>query len=62
MVVFWKPLDKKDEQGNVVIDPDTGEIEKVFFLRYYTVFHIDQCDGIVPKHTPVLPDGVRALS
>jgi len=51
MIVFWKPLDKKDDQGNPVIDPDTGEVEKVFYLRYYTVFHLDQCEGIKPKWT-----------
>ena len=54
-VVFWKILDKKDESGNVVIDPDTGEVEKVYFLRYYSVFHIDQCEGITPRWNKPLP-------
>lgn len=49
MIVFWKPLDKKDEHGQPVIDPDTGEVEKIFYLRYYTVFHISQCEGILPR-------------
>ena len=53
-VVFWKqlPVDKVDEFGHVVIDPDTGKPEKqlIPFLRYYTVFHIDDCDGIKAKY------------
>ena len=45
MVVFWKWLDTKDEE--------TGEIRQVPFLRYYSVFHIDQCEGITAKHTQI---------
>ncbi len=41
MVVFWKPFETTNEE--------TGEIEKHFFLRYYNVFHLDQCEGISPK-------------
>lgn len=45
-VVFWKWVEKKtgetDADGNLVI-------EKVPFLRYFTVFHIDQCEGIKPR-------------
>ncbi len=41
MVVFWKLFETKDE--------DTGEITQHFYLRYYNVFHIDQCDGIQPR-------------
>ena len=41
MIVFWKILEE--------IDQETGEIIKTPFLRYYTVFHIDQCDGITPR-------------
>lgn len=46
IVVFWTFLDKKtdklDKDGNPII-------EKIPFLKYYTVFHIDQCEGIKPK-------------
>ena len=35
MVVFWKWLTIEDE--------DTGEEKEVPFLRYFSVFHIDQC-------------------
>lgn len=51
MVVFWKWLDTKDEE--------TGEIRQVPFLRYYSVFHIDQCEGIVAKHTQTNPNPVN---
>ena len=41
IIVFWKILEN--------IDQETGEITKVPYLRYYKVFHIDQCDGITPR-------------
>ena len=41
LIVFWKILEN--------IDQETGEITKVPYLRYYKVFHIDQCDGITPR-------------
>ena len=40
MVVFWKWLTIEDE--------DTGEEKEVPFLRYFSVFHVDQCEGISP--------------
>ena len=48
MVVFWKWLEQKDEE--------TGETKEVPFLRYYNVFHIDQCEGLRAKHTKPLPN------
>lgn len=42
MVVFWKFLTVEDE--------DTKEEKQVPLLRYYNVFHIDQCEGITAKH------------
>ena len=41
MVVFWKWIEQEDEE--------THEKKEVPFLRYYNVFHIDQCEGIKPK-------------
>ena len=48
MVVFWKWIDKEDKE--------TGEIEQIPFLRYYNVFHIDQCEGIAAKHKLTNPN------
>lgn len=47
-VVFWKFLP--------VIDEETQEEKQVPFLRYYSVFHIDQCEGIEAKHMESLPE------
>lgn len=47
-VVYWNFV-KKTEQ-----DPDTGEqVErKIPFLKYYTVFKIEDCEGLEQKHQP----------
>ena len=42
MVVFWKFIEQEDEE--------THEKKQVPFLRYYNVFHIDQCEGLTAKH------------
>ena len=41
MVVFWKWLESEDEDGNK---------KEVPLLKYYNVFHIDQCEGISPRY------------
>ncbi|BFH18205.1 hypothetical protein J6TS7_29510 [Paenibacillus dendritiformis] len=42
IIVFWTLLDKENEK--------TGEIEKIPFLRYSTVFEINkQCEGLQSK-------------
>lgn len=41
LIVFWKPYTKEN--------PDTGEEETHFVLRYYNVFHLSQCEGINPR-------------
>ena len=51
MIFFWKWLTTKDE--------DTGEEKEIPFLRYYNVFHIDQCEGITAKYTQPMPDTVH---
>ena len=55
MVVFWKWIELEDEE--------TGEKKEVPFLRYYNVFHIDQCEGITAKHSTAtaFPDGAEVL-
>lgn len=46
IVVFWKWIETEDEE--------THEKKEVPFLRYYNVFHVDQCEGIAAKHaTPI---------
>ena len=52
MVVFWKWIESEDEE--------TGEKKEIPFLRYYNVFHIDQCEGLKPKHTKPLPQTIDA--
>ena len=47
-IVFWKPLIVKDT------DEGTGKAndKKIFMLRYYTIFNLDQVDGIEPPQEP----------
>jgi antirestriction protein ArdC len=46
IVVFWKWIEKEDEE--------TGEVEKIPFLRYYSVFEINtQVEGLQSKRKPV---------
>ena len=54
MVVFWKWIDKTDDNGEKVMGAD-GKPEQVPYLRYFNVFHIDQCEGISPKYTDHMP-------
>lgn len=48
MIVFWKPVLIKEK------DPTTGQEEKkkIFVLRYYTVFNLEQVDGIEAPPEP----------
>ena len=52
MVVFWKWIEQEDEE--------TGEKKEIPFLRYYSVFHIDQCEGLKPRHAEPLPQTANA--
>ena len=42
-VVFWKMYEHTEK------DEDKVEVKTIPILRYYTVFHIDDCEGIEPK-------------
>lgn len=54
LVVFWKisHKTKKDAEGNPVRN-DEGDLifEGIPFLRYFNVFHIEDCEGLEPKWT-----------
>ena len=52
MVVFWKFIEQEDEE--------THEKKQVPFLRYFNVFHIDQCEGLRAKHQQELPNTASA--
>ena len=47
LIVFWKQIPVKEQDGQ------TGENKTavVPMLRYYNVFHIDQCEGLTPSDT-----------
>lgn len=48
IIVFWKFIEKEDEE--------TGEIIQIPYLRYYSVFHISQCENIKPKYVRELTE------
>jgi antirestriction protein ArdC len=56
-VVFWKPLVISE-----VVDGEREE-KRIFFLRYYNVFNVDQCEGISHK-VPVVevPDNFNPIA
>lgn len=45
-VVFWKQIAKENAE--------TGEVETFPVLRYYTVFRIEDCEGITRKYDPAV--------
>lgn len=55
LVCFWKWIEQEDGE--------TGETKEVPLLRYYNVFHIDQCEDITAKHTQenTFPDGASTV-
>ena len=53
MVVFWKWIEQEDEE--------TGENKEIPFLRYFNVFHIDQCEGLTAKYDKPMPNTVNAV-
>lgn len=52
MVVFWKWVEQKDEE--------TEEVKQIPFLRYFNVFHIDQCEGLSAKYEEALECSAKA--
>ena len=43
-VIFWKWIERENKE--------TKETERIPLLRYYTVFNIDQCEGIPKEKLP----------
>ena len=59
MVVFWKFLQKEKTtaDGKPVRDANGLPVStNIPYLRYYNVFHIDDCEGIEPKYAEPLPE------
>ena len=52
MVVFWKWIDRENEE--------TGEVEQIPLLRYYSVFHLSQVEGIKARFAANLPHSANA--
>ena len=52
MVVFWKWI--------TVTDDETREEKEIPLLRYYNVFHIDQCEGLKARYANPLPNAANA--
>jgi len=50
-VIFWKLMEVREDQAEK--PEDVGE--KVPLLRYYTVFHVSQCDGLKVPEQPEVP-------
>ncbi|TKJ41199.1 hypothetical protein CEE37_05915 [candidate division LCP-89 bacterium B3_LCP] len=53
-VVFWKWIEREDES--------TGEVNKIPFLRYYTVFNLTQTVGIPEDKIPALDEETREFN
>ena len=47
-IIFWRRFEVEDRK--------TGEPKEVPMLRYYTVFNLDQIDGIEAPDAPEIPD------
>lgn len=55
---------RKGEKGNIIvfykfltsIDEETGEVTEIPYLKYITVFHTSQCEGIKPRFIASQPE------
>lgn len=64
LVVFWKFVEqtKTDSKGNVLMDENgLPKAVSIPYLRYYHVFHIDDCEGIKPKWDKDVRNDVKPI-
>lgn len=64
MVIFWRiyPREKKDANGQPLKDAKGMPVmEGLPILRYYNVFHMDDCEGLVPKYAAQLPSTASSV-
>lgn len=54
MVVFWKTYNKTNDSPEDDSENNGENKKTVMLLRYYNVFHIDDCEGVEAKHKMVL--------
>ena len=50
MVVFWKTYNKTNDSPEDDSENNGENKKTVMLLRYYNVFHIDDCEGVEAKH------------
>lgn len=59
-VVFWKWLRYTSDGRLMKDDEPYGGEKKIPFLQYYTVFNINDCEGLEPHNEEELPKGAAA--
>lgn len=50
-VIFWKRFEKEDSQ--------TNEVKYTSFLRYYSVFNVEQCEGLPEDIIPFIEENTN---
>ena len=59
MVVLWKPFTKRGKPGEPAPDP-TDKENQFWMVRHFTVFNVEQCEGLTKIPAPaVLPEVER---
>lgn len=64
LVVFWKFIEraKTDSKGDAILDENgLPKAESIPYLKYYRVFHIDDCEGIKPKWDKEVHNDVKPI-